>query len=318
MSMRTTGPTGPLTRVVALLSLGASVALIALIPAVTRAASAPRATTVIQAVGAENEYADVIKQIGGAHVAVTAILSDPNADPHSYESSTRDAAAVSRAAFVVQNGLGYDAFMQKLEAASPSSTRVVLSVGESLGFKAGDNPHIWYDPTTMPYVAAWASAVLTRLDPADSAGFQANLRAFDASMLTYTSRIAALRRRYAGTPVAITEPVFGYALNALDFRVLTPPSFALAIQEGNDPAPQDVQTEENLLSQNKVKLFAYNQQAVAPITVRLLPLARAHHIPIVGIYETKPLSKSYQQWMVAELDAVDRALGHGQSTEVVR
>ncbi len=313
-----TGATGPLSRVVALLGLSATVALVALSPAATRAASAPRATTVIQAVGAENEYADVIKQIGGAHVAVTAILSDPNTDPHSYESSTRDAGAVARAAFIVQNGIGYDAFMQKLEAASPDSARAVLSVGESLGFKAGDNPHLWYDPTTMPYVAAWTTAVLARLDPADAATFQANLRAFDASMLAYTGRIASLRKRYAGTPVAITEPVFGYALNALGFRVLTPPSFALAIQEGNDPSPQDVQMEQNLLTQNKVKLFAYNQQAVAPITTKLLPLARAHHIPIVGVYETKPLSKSYQQWMVAELDAVDRALSRGQSSEVLK
>jgi zinc/manganese transport system substrate-binding protein len=134
-------------------------------------------------------------------------------------------------------------------------------------------------------------------------------------MSAYTGRLAALKQRFAGTPVAVTEPVFGYALQAAGLSVLTPSSFQLAVMEGNDPAPQDVQIEENLLKQKKVRLFAYNQQAVALVTVRLLPLARAAHIPVVGVYETKPLSMSYQRWMVAEMDAVNLALSKGISTE---
>lgn len=270
---------------------------------------------VVNVVAAENEYGDVIAQIGGAHVHVTSVIADPNTDPHSYESSTRDAAAVAQADLIVVNGLGYDAFMPMLEDASPRAGRMVIDVGRVFGRKTGDNPHQWYDPATMPRVGALVAAQLDKDDPADAASFQTNLRRFDASLSAYTRSIAAVKRRFAGTPVAVTEPVFGYALAAAGLRVFTPPSFQLAVQEGNDPAPQDVQIEKDLLTGHKVKLFAYNQQAIAPITASLLPLARAHHIPVVGVYETKPASMSYQQWMVAEMTAVYKALSTGASTE---
>ena len=272
-------------------------------------------SAMIHAVGAENFYANVIQQIGGRHVVTLGIISNPSTDPHSYESSTTDAAAVARASLVVQNGLGYDAFMQKLEAASPNKARTVVDVGQVFGRKAGDNPHQWYDPSTMPRVAGLVAAALTRLDPAGKETFQANLRRFDASLKPWTTHIAALRRRYKGWPIAVTEPVFGYAAQAVGLDVRTPRSFQLAIQEGNDPAPQDVQAVQNLLIQQKVKVFLYNQQAVEPITEQLLGLARAHHIPIIGVYESMPRSKTYQTWMEAEMNALDLALSRGRSTE---
>lgn len=307
-----------LPRILAALGLSAAIAAAAVggAPLVTHAA-APRAARLITVVAGENEYGDVIKQIGGSHVNVLSVLSNPNADPHTYEASTTIAGAVARAQLIVVNGIGYDDFMTKLESASPSTSRVVIDVGKVFGRKAGDNPHQWYDPTTMPKVAALVAAQLAKDDPADKAAFQANVRRFDASLAPYISRLAAIKRRFGGTPVAITEPVFGYALNAMGLSVLTPHRFSLAIQEGNDPSPQDAQVEANLLSQNKVKLFAYNQQTVVPATQKLLPIARAHHIPIIGVYETEPLSRSYQQWMVAEADAVMLALTKGVSTEKV-
>ncbi len=270
---------------------------------------------VIDIVAAENFYGNVIGQIGGRHVSVTCIVTNPTVDPHSYESSTHDASAVAQARLIVQNGLGYDAFMQKLEDASPSAGRTIIDVGAIFGRTNGDNPHQWYDPATMPRVAALVADRLSALDLADKATFRANVRRFDASLAAYTRRIAALRRRYGGTPVAVTEPVFGYALRALGLHVLTPSSFQLAIEEGNDPSPQDVQTERGLLSGKRVKMLAYDQQAIAPVTLSLLTIARAHHIPIIGVYETMPLSKTYQGWMLAEMNAVDQALGHGVSTE---
>jgi zinc/manganese transport system substrate-binding protein len=270
---------------------------------------------VLRAVGSTNVYADVIQQIGGSHVSVTGILSNPNADPHTYESSTADATAVEQATLIVENGLGYDAFMNKLENASPNRGRVVIDAGSALGHRDGDNPHIWYNPATMPRVAALIAAALGRQDPADKRLFAAHLRAFDRSLKPWTDLISVVRKRFAGTPVAITEPVFGYAANALGFKILTPNSFAMAIMQGNDPAPQDVLAEQDLFTRNEVKVFFYNQQAVAPITVRLLALARAHHIPIVGVYETKPRDKTYQQWMLAEVQATYTALTRGTSTE---
>ena len=271
----------------------------------------------IQAVASTNVYGAVIQQIGGTHVAVFSILSNPNADPHSYETGTADAAAVARATLAVQNGLGYDSFIVNLENASPRHDRTVIDAGARLGYKTGDNPHIWYSPSTMPRVAALIAAALSRQDPADAAVFAANLRAFDASLKPWIDGIAALRKQYAGTPVAVTEPVFGYAAQALGLQILTPSSFALAIMEGNDPSPQDAQSEIDLFTKNRVKVFFYNQQAVAPITVRLLGLAHAHHIAVVGVYETKPAARTYQQWMLAELQAVRLALSKGISTEKI-
>jgi len=278
-------------------------------------AVAAGAASAVQVVAAENFYGDVVRQIGGAHVAVTSIISNPSTDPHSYESSTSDASAVGRAALIVQNGLGYDAFMRKLEDASPNRGRTIIDAGAVFGRKTGDNPHQWYDPATMPRVAALVAAELARRDPRDRAYYAANLRRFNASLRPWTHLIAALRSRYRGAPVAVTEPVFGYALAALGLDVRTPRSFQLAIQEGNDPSPQDVQTEQSLLTGNRVKVLFYNQQAVEPTTTTLLGLARAHHVPIVGVYETMPPDKTYQGWMLAELQATGKALGAGVSTE---
>jgi zinc/manganese transport system substrate-binding protein len=248
---------------------------------------------VINVVASTNVYADVVSQIGGSHVKVTGILSNPNTDPHSYESSTTDAGAIARATLVVQN------------------------VGKTLGYKDGDNPHLWYNPTTMPRIAPLIVDTLAKQDPADAAAFRANLNAFTASLRPWTELMAQVKKRYAGMPIAITEPVFGYAAQAMGLKILTPTTFALAIMQGNDPSPQDVQVEKGLFTANKVKIFFYNQQAVAPITVTLLSLARAHHIPIVGVYETKPLSKTYQQWMLAEVQATQKALASGVSTEQI-
>ena len=295
--------------------------LMALVLLGSAIAAAPRqasaAGTVINVVASTNVYADVVAQLGGSHVKVTGILSNPNTDPHTYESSTADAGAVAKATLVMQNGIGYDGFMDKLEAASPNPRRVVLDVGKILGYKDGDNPHLWYNPSTMPRIAPRIVAALARQDPVDAATFRANLKTFDASLRPWTNLIAQVKRRYAGTPIAITEPVFGYAAEAMGLKILTPNSFALAIMEGNDPSPQDVQVEKGLFTGSKVKAFFYNQQAVAPITVTLLSLARSRHIPIVGVYETKPLTKNYQQWMLAEVQATQKALATGASTQQI-
>ncbi len=311
---------------VAALGLASLAAYAVAIPAVSHAAapaaSAPRVSTastrIVQAVGAENEYANVIKQIGGSHVSVLGVISDPTTDPHTYESSTKDAGAVAKAQLIVQNGVGYDDFMGHLEAASPSKNRTVIDVGSLLGLKTGVNPHLWYKPTTMPRVAAMIASTLAAYDPADKATFNSNLTRFVASLAPWKAALNTLHRGYAGTPVGVTEPVFDYTLQAAGLTILTPHRFELAIQEGNDPSPQDAQSEANLLSQKRVKAFFYNQQAVEAVTTKLLGIARAKRVPIVGVYETMPLAKDYQNWMMAEVMAVAKALGQGVSTERIR
>jgi len=278
-----------------------------------RHASAARAK--INVVASTNVYADVIAQLGGSHVSVIAVLNDPNADPHSYESSTRDAAAVAKATLLVRNGLGYDDFMGKLADASPNARRVVIDVGDRLGYKVGDNPHLWYKPDTMPRIAPIIVAALEKQDPADRAAFEANLKTFNKSLRPWFAQIAAIKKQFSGTPIAVTEPVFDYAAQAAGLKILTPASFQAAIMGGTDPSPQDTQFQKNLFSRKSIKAFFYNQQAAAPITEQLLGLAHANRIPVVGVYETKPLHRTYQQWMIAEMSAVRLALTRGVSTE---
>ncbi len=270
----------------------------------------------IVAVGAENQYTSVIAQIGGRYVNATSVMSNPNTDPHTFEASAQVASTISGASLVVQNGLGYDSFMTKIEAAAPNSARVVISAQKVLGLPDSTrNPHLWYSPTTMPAVARSIASALAKLSPAHRAYFEANLAAFNRSMTTWTDAIAAFTSAHPGVAVATTEPVADYLLEAAGTRNLTPWALQAAIMNDTDPAPQDVATQDALFTGARVKVFLYNQQVTDSITVRYLALARAHHIPVVGVYETMPTDGlTYQTWMEAELAALDRAVTSGAST----
>jgi zinc/manganese transport system substrate-binding protein len=273
----------------------------------------------IVAVGAENEYANVISQIGGRYVKVAAVMSNPNTDPHTFEASPSVAATVSEAELVVQNGVGYDGFMSKLESASPDSARRVIDVQGLLGLPdSTPNPHLWYSPTTMPKVAAAIAADLNRLLPGHRSYFQANLTRFVSSLNPWLAAIRRFRTQHPDTPVATTEPVGDYMLEAAGTRNLTPFSFQADIMNGTDPAPQGVSLQDSLFTQHRVKVFVYNQQVTDTLTKSFLTLARQNHIPVVGVYETMPLGYSYQQWMLAEVTALNRAVSRGVSTTRLR
>jgi len=272
-------------------------------------------TGVIKAVGAENEYGNVIEQIGGPYVSVQSIMSNPNVDPHTYEADTNDALLVGAAQLIVQNGLGYDSFMNRLESASAAPGRVVVTVASALGYGAQTlNPHLWYDPSTMARLAPIIARDLARLRPADKTYFERAEARFVASLKPWDQDIAQLKAGFAGTPVAVTEPVADYMLQAGGLSIATPWSLQAAIMNSVDPSPQDVVIEDNLLSHGQVKVFVYNQQAVDSTTASFLSVARAHRVPVVGVYETMPPHYSYQAWMVAETTAVYDALRHGTST----
>ncbi|WP_083520933.1 metal ABC transporter solute-binding protein, Zn/Mn family [Alicyclobacillus kakegawensis] len=274
------------------------------------------ATKVIHAIGAENEYADVIKQIGGRYVSVEAIMSNPNTDPHTYEAGTHDAAAVSQATLVVQNGLGYDGFMNKLEAGSPNPNRKVIDVSEALGLSTNTrNPHLWYKPGTMTKVAQLVFHALSAQDPKHKSYFEANLKKFQDSLETWHQEVADLKREFPHAGVAVTEPVADYLLQAAGLDIKTPWAYEAAVMNDTDPAPQLVEQEDDLLQQRRVKVLVYNQQVVDPATKSLLALAKQNHIPVVGVYETMPAHHNYQSWMEAEIMALKRALQNGKSTE---
>ncbi len=270
----------------------------------------------IDAVGAENQYASVIGQIGGKYVHVTAIESNPNTDPHSFEASPGVAQVVSSARLVVQNGLGYDGYMNKIEAAAPNPARKVIDAQTLLGLPdSTPNPHLWYDPRTMPAVARAVAADLSALRPAHAAYFRANLRSFDRSLAAWNQALQHFRAAFGGTPVAVTEPVGDYLLRAAGARILTPFRFQADIMNGVDPAPQDISLESSFFRDHRVKAFLYNQQVTDSLTQSFLSQAHQYGIPVVGVYETMPPGFDYQSWMLAEVRALQKAVAGRISTQ---
>ena len=217
----------------------------------------------------------------------------------------------------MENGLGYDAYMEKIEAASPNAKRKVINVQHLLGLPDSTaNPHLWYKPATMPAVARALASDLAALQPAHAAYFQANARRFEASPRPWLTALKEFGARYPGTPVATTEPVGDYMLEAAGTRNMTPFSLQADIMNGTDPAPQDVSLQEALFAGKRVKAFVYNQQVTDSLTQSFLKTARANGVPVVGVYETMPTpGYDYQSWMVAEVRALERAVARGQSTE---
>ncbi|MGC9238173.1 MAG: metal ABC transporter solute-binding protein, Zn/Mn family [Acidithiobacillus sp.] len=280
--------------------------------------ASPALAQAIPAVGAENEYADVIAQIGGPYVQVRAIESNPNTDPHSFEASPAVARELAEARLVVRNGLGYDDWARKILAANPMRERRVIVVQDLLGLPRNTpNPHLWYRPETMPKVAQAVAQALAQLDPAHAAYFAARVKDFDRSLQPWFQAIAQFKARYKGTPVAVTEPVADYLLEAAGCRIETPWALQAAIMNGTDPAPQDVSYQNRLLDRHQVKVFLYNQQVTDPLTRSFLDRARQHGIPVVGVYETMPEGYHYQTWMLAETKALMAAVAQGRSTTVL-
>jgi zinc/manganese transport system substrate-binding protein len=272
---------------------------------------------VINAVGAENEYANVLGQIGGKYVHVLAIESNPNTDPHTFEASPQVAREVSVAQLIVQNGVGYDTWINKIESASPSTNRKVIVVQNLLGLPDNTpNPHLWYDPKTMPAVAREMATDLESIQPGHKAYFQANLAKFDASLTPWLNTIAQFKAAHPGVTAATTEPVADYLLTAMGINNLTPFTFQADIMNGVDPSPEDVALENGFFSHHKVLLFAYNQQVVDALTTSIRENALRDGVPVVGVYETMPTpGYDYQSWMLAEVHAIEKAVTSKASTQ---
>jgi zinc/manganese transport system substrate-binding protein len=217
----------------------------------------------------------------------------------------------------VQNGVGYDTFMNKIESASPSSTRRVITVQTLLGLpNSTPNPHLWYSPKTMPAVAQAVASDLAALDPSHSSYFKANTAAFDKSLAPWFSAIAAFKKKYAGVPVATTEPVADYMLAAIGADNLTTFAMQADIMNGVDPSPQDISLQDGFFTSHKAKVFVYNQQVVDSLTTSFRTTAQKEGVPVVGVYETMPTpGYDYQTWMVAEVQAIQKAVVDKESTE---
>jgi zinc/manganese transport system substrate-binding protein len=271
------------------------------------AASAAPAAEPVQIVAAENFYGDLARQIGGADVAVTSILTNPEQDPHLFEASPQTAKAIAGAQILIANGADYDPWFAKLAAASPAANRRQIDVGARVAAKPGDNPHLWYAPAHMKAAAKALAEALGAADPAHAAQYARNEAAFEASLKPVDDTLAALGARYKGVAVAASEPVFGYAAQAIGLDVREQ-KFALAVMNDAEPSPSDVATFESDLKGRKVRALIYNSQASEPAVERLVALAKANGVPVVGVTETEPPNLRYQDWLKGELDALDHAL----------
>ena len=261
----------------------------------------------IKIVAAEKVYGDIAAQIGGADVAVTSILTSPTQDPHEFEASAATARLLADARLVIYNGADYDPWVAKLLAASKSPSRQTIEVAKLIRKKSGDNPHVWYAPAAVGALAAALAAHLTKLDPAAGETYARRLAAFEASMQPLRDKTAALRTKYAGTPVTATEPLFDYMADALGLKMRNG-RFQLAVMNGTEPSAAAIAAFEKDLRTRTVKVLLYNTQTSQALAERMRAIANEVGVPVVAITETEPAGQRYQEWMGSQLDALERAL----------
>jgi len=274
-------------------------------------AAATAQADALKIVAAENFYGGVAAQIAGSSADVTSILSNPNQDPHEFTTNASTARAVADADIVIYSGLGYDSWMEKLLGTKGKSDRVVINVSTLIGAKDGDNPHIWYDPRTMPALADKLAAVLLEKSPVTTVTklTSSNAENFKSSMQPVLDKIAAFKATYGGAPVTATEPVFGYMADALGFKMLNY-DFQVNIMNDTEPGADQTAAFEKCLITKSVKLLFYNSQVTDPTTDRIKKIAQQSGVPIVGVTETQPPDqKNYVDWMRHELNAVEAGLG---------
>lgn len=268
------------------------------------------ASGVIDVVAAENFYGDMVRQIGGTHVNVTSILSNPDADPHLFDPDSQTGLAVATAKLVIVNGLGYDAFMDKLIAASPNSGRIVVNVADALDVRGNDaNPHLWYDVPRLPQIAAAITDGLIKADPTRQSDYAAGQQRFLDALQPLQAAVADLAQQSSSSAVASTEPVAGYLLAAAGLVDKTPESFSQAIENGSEPSPQAVAKMRALFADHQVKVLVYNTQTQDGITRQIKALASANGIGVVGVSETMPDGTDFQTWQLDQVHALSRALG---------
>lgn len=265
------------------------------------------AAETVHIVAAENFYGDLAQQIGGKHVSVTSILSNPDDDPHLFETSASTARALAGAEIVIYNGADYDPWMGKLLSASTAQDRVTIVAADLVGAKKGDNPHLWYNPKTLPAIASTLAAELEKRDPANAAEYKANLATFDAAFGEILEKIAAVKAKYAGTPVTATEPVFGYMAEAMGFVMLNY-DFQVATMNDTEPSPKQVADFEDSLKNGKVKILFYNSQVTDQTTTRLLGLAKASNVKVIGVTETEPKGKTIETWFSGQIAEIEKTL----------
>jgi len=268
---------------------------------------------VVQVVAAENFWGSIAAQLGGSHVHVVSIITNPNTDPHSYEPTAADARTMAGAQMVIENGIGYDPWATNLLSADPSSI-MTLDVGRLLGVPDGSNPHRWYDPEDVKAVIRQMTSDLQKLDPKDTAYFVAAQRHFETvDLAEYFATIAAIKATYGGTPVGASESIFAMLAPSLGLDLITPATFLRAISEGTDVSVADKETIDTQIRDRRIKIYVYNSQNVTPDVQAQLQEVKAEHIPVATITETlQPAGTTYEAWQTRQLLGIEAALARAR------
>ncbi|SEL38948.1 metal ABC transporter solute-binding protein, Zn/Mn family [Streptacidiphilus jiangxiensis] len=322
--MRSSVPSRPTThrRLARTVLGGTAIALVATVSAcATTAPAGSRATDgsgadaaaggkVIQVVAAENFWGSIAAQLGGSHVHVTSIITNPDTDPHSYEPTAADARTVTTAQYAIVNGIGYDAWADKLLATNPGSGRTELKVGDLVGIQPGGNPHRWYSPTDVHQVIEQITADYKKIDPADAAWFDQQKQTFETQTLArYNQLISDIRAKYAGTPIGASESIVTPLAEGLGLKMATPETFLDAMSEGTDPTAADKALIDQQIRTKQIKVYVYNSQNSTPDVVAQVKLAKSEGIPVATVTETlAPAGDTFQQWQTTELQGIEQAL----------
>ncbi|MEZ0070383.1 zinc/manganese transport system substrate-binding protein [Streptacidiphilus sp. MAP12-20] len=265
---------------------------------------------VIQVAAAENFWGSIATQLGGDHVHVTSIITNPNTDPHSYEPAAADARTVTTAQYVIVNGIGYDAWADKLLATNPGSGRTELKVGDLVGIQPGGNPHRWYSPANVHQMIERITADYKKIDPADAAFFDQQKQTFETQTLAqYNQLISDIKAKYAGTPIGASESIVTPLADGLGLKMLTPGTFLTAMSEGTDPTAADKSLIDQQIKGKQIKVYVYNSQNSTPDVVAQVKLAKSEGIPVATVTETlTPASATFEQWQTTELQGIEQAL----------
>jgi zinc/manganese transport system substrate-binding protein len=294
----------------------------------TTAGGQQQGSGAIEVVTSTNVYGDIVREIGGDKVKVTALITKASQDPHSYEATTQDKLAVSKAKLVVENGGGYDDFIHKLaDDSGPGHENIISAVEvsglapeESASTAAADghghshdhgefNEHVWYSFDAMSKLADAVEAKLAALEPASAPAFQANAAAFKKEVAGLGTQAAGLKSAAGGASVAVTEPVPLYLLESAGLVNKTPAEYTTAIEEGSDVPPAVLKEATELAGSKDIRFLAYNTQTEGPQTLALKKAAGAAGVPVLDFSETLPEGKNYVQWMGGNVDSIRQALG---------
>jgi zinc/manganese transport system substrate-binding protein len=264
----------------------------------------------INVVAGENFWGSIATQLGGSHVAVTSVVTDPNADPHEYQSNLQTGRTFAAAKYVILNGAGYDSWAQHILDANPVAGRKVFTVADLLGKKAGDNPHFWYNPDYVTKVANQITQDYKALDSTDASYFDAqNTQFLNVALKPYHDRLSAIKAKFTGQKVGATESIFVYLATYLGLDLISPPEFMQAVAEGNDPPAETVVQFQEQVQQKQITVLVYNVQTSTDVTNSIRQMADQKNIPIVGVSETlQPVDATFQDWQLAQLLALQNAL----------